>query len=202
MIAAASQMTDLTPPQYGEHTLDRLYSDIDPSGYLTPGGPSGVGTPLNSRSRNVSTENLASMDAMASGDLAANVLQTRLNDLDAAGPAGAHRTARERSPLTTHNDGTVEPGHSASARTLPIPSINGGNFVDQTASSGGHTPSEGISRQNSEEDGDQGSPQHIEYRAEEMAKVPSYSTALRSSSVTPIRDGLPTYQAATRRSVM
>ena len=53
--------------------------DIDPSGSMTrAGGASGRRTSSQSRSRNVSAENLASMDGVASSDLGASVLQPRL----------------------------------------------------------------------------------------------------------------------------
>ena len=200
MAIASSELSDLTPPQYGEHEFDRLYSDIDLSGYMTPAGAhSGMNTPLNSRSRSVSTENLASMDAMASSDFAANALQTRLNNLGPSGPAGSHRTARERSQLSNSGDGMNEQSTSLGGTPLPSTSPAGGYFSERTGSSAEETPGDPLSRQPSEEDGTgRTSPQHIEYSAESLAKVPSYTTALQSNPRTPIHAGLPTYQAATR----
>ena len=197
---AASELNDLTPPQYGEHTLDRLYSDIDPSGYMTPGGQSGLNTPLNSRSRSVSTEDLVSMNAMASNNFEANVLQNQLGGLDAAGPAGSHRTARERSQIPGSVESVTEQVLGQMATSLPSASPSGGLSTERNGISAGQTPSDTISRRPSEEDGGRNSPQHIEYSAETLAQVPSYSTALQSNHRTPIKEGLPTYQAATQPS--
>ncbi|KAI9878422.1 MAG: hypothetical protein M1823_006957, partial [Watsoniomyces obsoletus] len=53
---------------YGEHTLDKLYSEVDPSGYLTPGiGLSTPGTPC-LHSRQASQENLRSFNALTNGN--------------------------------------------------------------------------------------------------------------------------------------
>ena len=202
-MSISSALEDLTPPQYGEHQFDQLYSEIDPSGYMTPaGGASGTGTPFQSRSRSVSTDNLASLDGIASSDFGASVLQSRLNNLDAA---GSNRMVRDRSHLSTSGDGT-EPASFESARTddagtsqssLP----HGGYFGQPGSNVGGASTSVPVSRQVSEEDEVTSSPvtpQHIEYSAESLAKVPSYSTAIHSNPTTLINDGLPTYQSATR----
>ncbi len=206
-MSASSALDDLTPPQYGEHQFDQLYSDIDPSGYMTPVGcASGRGTPFQSRSRSVSTDNLASMDGVASSNLSASVLQSRLSNLDVA---SSNRVARDRSQLSTSGDGT-EPGSFEIARTddsvtpqnsLPL----GGYFGQARGNMGEHSPgtSAPVSRRVSEEDevtSGPVTPQHIEYSAESLAKVPSYTTALQSIPRTLVNDGLPTYQSATRTS--
>lgn len=207
-INAAAAMDQLTPPQYGEHQFDQLYSDIDPSGYMTPGGgASGVNTPLMSRSRSVSTDDLASMDGVASTDLAASVLQTRLNNLDVAGTSGI---ARERHPhrfqLSGSGDGAEgsleiqRAGDSTSQNSLP----HNGSFQHLPS---GTSPGDSntVSRRVSEEDEASSipvTPQHIEYVSpEDLAKVPSYTTALQSQTRTPVNDGLPTYQSATRTPI-
>ena len=204
----AAAMDELTPPQYGEHQFDQLYSDIDPSGYATPaGGASGVGTPFQSRSRSVSTENLASMDGVASNDFAANVLQTRLSNLDVAGSNRLVRDRQqERSQLSIPGNGVSE-NSSAEATRLDDTGVrqnslpNGGYFGQQHGASNSNPGS----RRESEEDGIASgpvTPQHIEYSAESLAKVPSYTTALQSQTRTPINDGLPTYHSATSTRVM
>ena len=200
-ISISSALDDLTPPQYGEHQFDQLYSEIDASGYMTPaGGVSGRGTPFQSRSRSVSTENLASMDGIASSDFAASALQSRLNNLDAV---GSNRVVRDRSQLSTSGDGT-EPSCFDILRTdeagtpqisLPRTGYFGhpGSNMDDPSTSGP------VSRRVSEEDevtSGPVTPQHIEYSAESLAKVPSYSTALQSNPTTLVNDGLPTYQSA------
>ena len=203
-ISAFSALDNLTPPQYGEHQFDQLYSEIDPSGYMTPaGGVSGRGTPFQSRSRSVSTDNLASMDGIASSDFSASVLQSRLNSLDVA---GTNRVVRDRSQLSTSGDGT-EPASFESARTddtgAPQNPLPPGVYLGQSESNMGSPPSTSapVSRRVSEEDevtSGPVTPQHIEYSAESLAKVPSYSTAIQSNPTTLINDGLPTYQIATR----
>ena len=204
-MSTSAALDDLTPPQYGEHQFDQLYSDIDPSGYMTPvGGASGMGTPFQSRSRSVSTENLASMDGVASSDFGASVLQSRLSNLDIA---GSNRVARDRSQLSTSRDGT-EPGSFEIARmddvSIPQSSLpHGGYFGQIVGNAGGQSPgtSVPVSRRVSEEEevtSGPVTPQHIEYSAESLAKVPSYATALQSNPRTLVNDGLPTYQSATR----
>ncbi|KAL9099841.1 MAG: hypothetical protein Q9163_004717 [Psora crenata] len=199
MAIAASDLAHLTPPQYGEHEFDRLYSDIDPSGYMTPAGAqSGVNTPLNSRSRNVSIENLASMDAMASGDFPATVLQNRLSNLDATSPAGSRRTVRGRSQFSSTSDSAFEQIPSSAGTPLPGSSPTGEYFAERAWSSADQTPVDEFSRRPSDDEGAERSlPQHVEYSAGDLVKVPSYSTALRSNPRTPINEDLPTYQAAT-----
>lgn len=199
-INTATAMDELTPPQYGEHQFDRLYSDIDLNGYITPiGGPSGMSTPFTSRSRSVSSENLASLDGVASSDFAASVLQNRLSNLDVAGSSRVARDRNlDRSQLSTSGDGTEENGTDDSGASLTMSFPRTGSF----ANPGGDRSRQGsiVSRQVSEEDevtSGPVTPQHIEYSAESLAKVPSYTTALRSPR-RPINDGLPTYQSATQ----
>ena len=194
-IGISSALDDLTPPQYGDHQFDQLYSEIDPSGYMTPaGGVSGRGTPFQSRSRSVSTENLASMDGIASSDFAASALQSRLNNLDAV---GSNRVVRDRSQLSTSGDGTETAGidfQRTDEAGIPQNSLPRTGYFEP--STGGP-----VSRRVSEEDevtSGPVTPLHIEYSAESLAKVPSYSTALQSNPITLVNDGLPTYQSATR----
>ena len=202
-ISTSSVIDDLTPPQYGEHQFDQLYSEIDPSGYMTPGGgASGRGTPFQSRSRSVSTDNLASMDGIASSNFSASVLQSRLNTLDVA---GSNRVVRDRSQLSTSGDGTepalFEHARADDAGTPQNPLPPGGYFGQPGSNTGGSSTSAPVSRRVSEEDevtSGPVTPQHIEYSAENLAKVPSYSTAIHSNPTTLVNDGLPTYQNAIR----
>ena len=197
---AAAALDELTPPQYGEHQFDQLYSEIDLTGYMTPaGGPSGMSTPFQSRSRSVSSENLTSLTGVATSDLAANVLQSRLSNLDVA---GSNRLLRDRvvdrSHLSSSGDSQGDQGNE-SGTTLSNPLNLGSSDGTQQSSLNGNA----ISRQVSEEDENISTPvtpQHIEYSAESLAKVPSYTTALKSPTRTPVNDGLPTYQTAIRAS--
>lgn len=204
-INTSSAFDDLTPPQYGEHRFDQLYSEIDPSGYMTPvGGVSGSDTPFQSRSRSVSVDDLASMDGVASSDFGANALQARLNNLDVA---GSSRMMRDRSQLSTSGNGTA-PTSFGTARTddanTPQSSLPPGGYFGQPDSSmDGPSTSAPVSRRVSEEDevaSGPVTPQHIEYSAESLAKVPSYSTAIQSHPTNLVNDGLPTYQNATNAS--
>ncbi len=72
------------PPLYGEHVLDQLYAEIDPSGYMTPGGPSGMNTPFYQQSRSGSAENLASMDQVTNTAIRAEALSNRLQNLNSS----------------------------------------------------------------------------------------------------------------------
>ena len=185
------------PPTYGEHQLDQLYSEVDLSGYMTPaGGVSGVATPFYSQSTSASSENLASMDGMAARNFAPNVLQHRLNNLEVA---EANRFSRDRPQAAVSGDATPEPGSHEAGRAENVPQgqLPGRSYFDDSAgSTSRHSESNPISRRVSEEDPLATTPQHIEFSAEEMSKVPSYSTALQSRA-TPINANLPNYQAAT-----
>ena len=211
-VDSAAALDGLTPPQYGEHQFDQLYSDIDPNGYATPAG--GVGTPLQSRSRSVSVENLTSLDGVASSDAVANVLQHRLSNLDMT---GSNRVVRDqqlgRSHLSTAGDGTTENDSTVIARlndssvrqnSLPAGGYFGypGGDANQQSPQGANN-SNPVSRRASDEGITSGpvTPQHIEYSAESLSKVPSYTTALQSQARTPLNDGLPTYQTATRTPI-
>ena len=211
-VNSAAALDDLTPPQYGEHQFDQLYSDIDPNGYATPAG--GVGTPFQSRSRSVSVENLTSLDGVASSDSAANVLQHRLSNLDMAGCNRVIRDRQlERSHLSTSGDGTIENDSNEIARlnessvrqnSLPTGGYFGhlGGNTNQQSPQSAETSNPVSRRASEEEDIASGpvTPQHIEYSAESLSKVPSYTTALQSQARTPVNDGLPTYHTATRTS--
>lgn len=88
--AFQDEVNQNAPPMYGSHQLDQLYNDIDPSGFMTPGGyhsmmNSGANTPFYAQSRTGSAENLASMDAVANdngGGVSTAALQHRLQNLD------------------------------------------------------------------------------------------------------------------------
>ncbi|KAL6714581.1 hypothetical protein ACLMJK_008006 [Lecanora helva] len=201
IVDAAAAMDELTPPQYGEHQFDQLYSEIDPTGYMTPaGGPSGMSTPFQSRSRSVSSENLTSLTGIAASDLVENALQSRLNNL--AVPGG-NRLGRdrsfERSQLSCSGDGQGE--HRDESATNMLNPVARGASISQDVNQMGYANSGSVSRRESEEDNMTSgyvTPQHIEYSAENLAKVPSYTAALQSQTRTPINNGLPTYQSATR----
>ncbi|KAL9592660.1 MAG: hypothetical protein Q9179_006496 [Wetmoreana sp. 5 TL-2023] len=189
-----SQGTDPTalavraPPLYGEHRFDMLFSDLDPTGYMTPSeGMSGGGTPFNSQSRRGSADNLASLNTMTSSSVA-TALHGHLSNLQAE--AGNRVAPSHRATSSSGDD--LSPGAS---RDLPL----------------GTTPLENPNLSDSQQDtnerssrrtSDNGSetsiprPQHFEYSPEDMSRVPSYSTALRSHPQTPISEVPPVYQPA------
>ena len=148
------------------------------------------------------------MDAMASSSFAANVLQNRLSNLDIAGARSPRPDRGDRSQLSTLGDGTG-PNDALNAnrtdenrlqQTSP-PSHDAGYFAQREGSSASQIPGDMPLHRVSEEDdaplGSQ-SPEHVEYSAGNLAKVPSYSTALRSNARIPVSNGLPSYQTATR----
>ena len=194
--AVAAESLTGAPPMYGEHQFDQLYGDIDPSGYMTPaGGASGIATPFYSQSASTSTENLASMDMMASSDFAPSVLQHRLNNLEIA---ETNRFARDRPHALTSGDETPEhESHEARRGADAIQSqLPGRGYFDNLpGTTSRHSNSNPISRRVSEEEPWAATGQHIEFSSEEMSKVPSYSTALQSRA-TPINENLPNYQTA------
>lgn len=205
----ADSLNDLTPPQYGEHQLDLLYSDIDPSGYMTPAGVgTGANTPISAQSRSVSGDDLAAIETMEPSLFAANVLQNRLSNLDIAGARSPRLDRGDRVQLSTLADGTpsleVSNTHRANGNRPQQgspPSHNGGYFAHGEGSYVRQFPNDGRSRSVSEEEillSGSHSPEHVEYTAENLAKVPSYSTALRANPRTPVSNGLPSYHTATR----
>lgn len=214
--AVAHDLENSAPPLYGEHQLDQLYMDVDPSGYLTPGAAlSGDATPFAS-SRNISSENLVSLNAItAGGHVSAEALQHRLQNL---------RVSNGRSHLVREDpDIQVQPASGVGSRRNSAHTLPAGYFSHESSGNntharvspheGAHTGANGTSchagsvsisrRVSEEEDGYvSGSrtpfPQYA--HMEDLAKVPSYSTAVRTpiSTLTPYGPSteLPTYGAA------
>lgn len=224
--AVENDLTHQSPPLYGDHQLDQMYSDVDFNGYRTPGNFSTPGTPFGSHSRNISSENLPTLDAntiadsgavtngMRSGDVSASALRHRLQDLR-SGP----------SPLANESlSGNPDISPYASRRSS---AINGGQNGDYFSSenssrrsrsrssanrSRSHTPGRdhssigsaaNLSRRTSDEDynhlpsgAQTPGPQYLE--VEYLSRVPSYSTAVRASARTPYSGpDLPSYGVAT-----
>ncbi|KAF2123549.1 hypothetical protein P153DRAFT_303627 [Dothidotthia symphoricarpi CBS 119687] len=119
------------PPTYGLHQLDELYNDIDPSGYMTPGGMysmmnSGANTPFYAQSRSGSAENLSSLDAVANqtgGGASAIALQHRLQNLDMSvnDRQGRFQPSRQQSH---HSSGDSTPQHGAESSYFDLPPSN------------------------------------------------------------------------------
>ena len=189
-IQGLADISRQTPPNYGEHQFDQLYSDVDPSGYMTPGGSN---TPFNSRSRSGSSENLAAMgNVLNDYDVSANSLRSRLSSL--TDPIAMR--ARERIPIS----GTSTPQQQTRATPPgsghPSIAISAPGEYFTTFTSGAH--GSGTASPHSRSSSDEGlTPQHIERAV--LSRVPSYNTALQSSVRTPCSDNLPTYEDATSR---
>ncbi len=175
------------PPVYGEHRLDMLYSDLDTAGYMTPaGGLSGIGTPFDSQSRRGSADNLASINATDSTGVPPLALQSRLGTLG--------------DRLGFNGSSSHMPAMSNSVDDRGIPSDRSDSSIpgDNQQSSNENELARRTSDHGSEHSGT--GPQHFEFSPEQLSKVPSYSTALRSQTQTAISEVPPTYQSVTRRS--
>ena len=204
-IQASDALNHLAPPLYGEHLFDQLYSEVDASGYMTPAGElSGINTPFTSQSRTASTENLTSMDAVTNSGFAATVLHNRLHNLE---NSASSRWARDRPYRLGSVDDNAESyaRENSGERELSPSVLSSPHAVGYPSNSRGSparpSPSNPVSRRASEEDTVRTgthTPQHIEFSAEDLAKVPSYTTALQSRFIAPINDGLPNYQTAIR----
>ncbi|KAL8941322.1 MAG: hypothetical protein Q9216_002307 [Gyalolechia sp. 2 TL-2023] len=180
------------PPLYGEHQLDTLYHDLDPTGYMTPAGSlSALCTPF-SQSRRGSVENLASMNTMTTSVLP-TALQNRLSSLDNT-PA-IQVFADQSVDMPNLSEGTSLAG----AQLL---SLNDSSHDIPNANENRQDAEITTSRRTSDHDSESSDAQHVEFSPEEMCKVPSYSTALRSHPQTPINEVPPTYQSATSQSYL
>lgn len=183
------------PPLYGEHTFDQLYSEVDPNGYRTPGpGSGGPGTPFGPLSRNISTENLASMNALTNTDISASALHHRLTNLNANRPSPNEATSRE-SPTESHPN----------SRQL---NVHFSDYFGSASGSPSHSPaSPELSRRPSDEvdheaiSSGMATPFHPQYaEVETLSRVPSYSTAVRAA-VGPCDSNLPGYESVMASSL-
>lgn len=186
---AIDDIAQQAPPLYGEHQFDQLYSELDPNGYRTPGPGSGPGTPFGTLSRNLSSENLASMNALTNTDISASALHSRLSTL--------HRIRHNHPSPSEHDQ-----HHESENRQLGVPP----DYFGPSSGSNSHSPgSPTLSRRPSDE-GDHdhdhdplpsgmATPFHPQYaEVETLSRVPSYSTAVRTT-VRPRDADLPDYQA-------
>lgn len=192
------------PPLYGEHTFDQLYSELDPSGYRTPGpGSGGPGTPFGPLSRNLSSENLASMNALTNTDISASALHHRLTNLNATARHHPATPGAINPSDVSHGSHSPSDGHNIH-RQLGVPSDYFGPSSDSNSHSHG---SPELSRRPSDEvEGDIVSsgtttPFHPQYaEVETLSRVPSYSTAVRCP-IRPRDSGLPDYNAVIASSL-
>lgn len=174
-------LSQQAPPLYGEHQFDLLYGDLDPNGYFTPGNYSGITSPIGALSRNLSVENLAVLPGRRPEDICAHTLHSRLTNLHINGSG----------PSTPPPETLDPPGDEIRRRSYnndQLPSI-----MTELA-----TP--GHSRRSSEEGqilSGLATPNPHFIEVEDLCRVPSYSTALRSSAKMYYDGALPDYQTAT-----
>ncbi len=188
---ADGELTNLAPPGYGQHVLDQLYDDVDPSGIMTPSHiHSGINTPFYAQSRAGSTENLAIMSQ------------------DGAVPPAALSSRLQNVSLNQSNrNSSFFSNSSRSGTTTPF------NHLPDDENSGdwSQTHSTELSRRTSEDDHSHShshshsstppEPEHAEHLdMAELSKVPSYATATRTplprTHSFPGFGGLPDYRTA------
>ena len=182
--------------------LDQLYSGVETSGYETPAQRDGSATPFTSRSRAGSTENLVPMNGLASGNLSASMLESRLSSMQ---NLSSNRGARDR----VHDSGDSTSAYGSYENTPGTEFLHhremlarNENFMTSGGTTSRQSPSNPLSRRVSEEQyASPGtySPQHVELSSEELSKVPSYGTALQTPLRTSNTQNLPTYETATSR---
>jgi hypothetical protein len=234
--ALENDLTNSAPPLYGQHQFDQYYSEMDHTGYRTPGNFSTPGTPFGSLSRNISNENLGSLvgqggrqsileqspgnNQQDNGDVSPAALQHRLQNLRVSGSGLAH------SPLVTedhHSEHNVSGNNSirrgsnttgdyfdpeTNGTSLPhsqqmSPGLSPGPPLGHSAHNSlpnGHLSRNGstdLSRPNSGEDHGAHTPVPHYHEIEDLARIPSYSTAVRTPARTPYSGtDLPSYVAA------
>lgn len=190
-------MDQYAPPTYGDHRFDQLYSDVDPSGFVTPaGGPSGANTPQGFQSRNASNENLPTLGTGSDADFSASVLHNRLYNIQ---DQGSSRYARDRSATIRANSYSGDTpdeeladrqnqtesmsSSSANGRRRHITPLSRNASDEEQVTSGSLTP--------------RVQAQHIEVNEmNEIYRLPSYGRAVRTPVRTPANEGPPAYQAA------
>jgi hypothetical protein len=169
--AASAEQTlgSLAPPGYGEHVLDQLYEDVDPSGFMTPAIHSGMNSPFYAQSRSGSSENLASL--VQGHPITPAALSSRLADvsMDPTLRSTSFNSTGHASPNTAGH------GHRSEPSSTPL------------------------TRHNSGDDAPSGreSPENVEFA--ELSRVPSYSTAVRTPARVQAADAaaaLPNYETA------
>ncbi|GAB7365300.1 hypothetical protein MBLNU230_g6381t1 [Neophaeotheca triangularis] len=212
------------PPEYGRHILDQVFSDIDPSGYMSHAG-SAPGTPGGwyAQSRRGSSENLASLNGLANGaadfdhapdptrhgSATPSILHSRLADLQERGSSHSARTPHSHpssagaiSPHPGNSNSTIhEQQHSPEARPRMAPSSAPNGHTSYFSPAQGASPH--TSHPQSRRTSDEHRPEEVhqtDYDLNDLSRVPSYGAAVRTPGVmTPFTDGPPSYVEATSR---
>ena len=217
--SAANDSGNIAPPGYGEHVLDQLYDDVEIHNLQTPAPMSAVHSPMYGLSRAGSSENLSAMNPSIPVHPAA--LTSRLQAMTVSSREATLRRNRSSTVLTppgSSSDMTtpfthMHMPHSFLSRSAPQTEPNSG--PQSTSQSTSHSASQSAaqsavaSRRNSGES--HGSEEHaagptdnnhLEHMddfedMEELNKVPSYGTAMKSTRVGPSNNAqLPDYQTA------
>lgn len=179
--------------------MDQLYSQLDPNGYRTPGPGSGPNTPFGPLSRNISAENLASMNALTNTDISASALHSRLSNLNNVHRMGRLSPSEPQTPSEPHPN----------SRQHNVHFDYFGPNAGSGPGSGAHSPNTPeLSRRTSDDDHDHepipsgmATPFHPQYaEVETLSRVPSYSTAVRST-VGSYDSALPDYNAVVSSSL-
>lgn len=190
---AVDDLAQQAPPLYGEHQFDQLYGDVDPSGYRTPGLTSGPTTPFGTLSRNLSAENLASMNAVTTTDISASALHSRLSSL-------RNNRMSYNSPMDHENHPEIR---------LGVPT----DYFGPSSGSTSHTPASPVLSRRPSDEGEHEHDREHEHvpsgmatpfqphsaELELLSRVPSYDTAMRSNTRSNVRvgdAGLPDYISA------
>ena len=197
-----SDIGQIAPPGYGDHTLDQLYSEVDLNGYMTPANASGGNTPFYAQSGAASEENLAPTNITSSNNISASILHHRLNSIQ---NTSSSRLARDRvydpdghTPVWGSPEAGLEIDHYLQRQNTARHAVSAnprGNVIRPRYSN----PS---SRRGSDEDhGSSGAhtPQHVELNVDDLSRVPSYGTALKTPLRGPLSENLPNYQTAMSR---
>ncbi|XPS72976.1 hypothetical protein M3J09_005131 [Ascochyta lentis] len=186
--AIADEVNQNAPPTYGLHQLDELYNDIDPSGFMTPGGwrstmNSGANTPFFAQSRRGSTEDL-SLDAVAHQQDGPGVSTIALQ----------HRLANLN---MSHTD-----RHS---RFHPSRQDSNGDHSGSGQQSSNHSSGQSTPHHRTPQNGTEPSYFDIpttdyDYDMSALARTPSYNTAVRTpAAYMPMEVALPSYDVAMSR---
>ena len=121
--AIVDMLSPAVPPQYGAHHFDQLYSQVEPSGYMTPAGDSsGFNTPFASTSRSASVDDLVSAGGQAPRGWVANILQIRLEGLGAIPGQGHLSRCSDAEGSASRRAESVPPAvDTSSAADAPLP---------------------------------------------------------------------------------
>lgn len=207
--AIQDEVKQNAPPTYGLHQLDELYNDIDPSGFMTPGGHASIGnsgatTPFYAHSRSGSAENLASLDATLGGSHGGGIstvaLQHRLANLNLNQLRGNPSSSRYI-PSRGYSTQSHHSHHNSSGGSTPHSFPDGPSFLANggaTGTSSGGTTPPGSYFANVPLP--PGSSTPYDYDMEALTRTPSYNTAVRTPAAhTPLTEDLPSYEITMSR---